>query len=278
MAEDSQVGSVFQTPQYLSFILHPAHEPSPPDRAPIVPAEAFSNSRSKDALQKAQAALEMDEEETERLITAYFDSMVAINLFHQPSFPDKLAGIKCPTQAAALLAAMFTFAARFSQENESQVETNRRAEQFLILALRFINDALRDCGDRNPTLVRASGGHRDCALPVVPGSSWPRMAYARDRESVSDYDKLPYVAAVVKEAMRWRHVVPLAFPHAAAEDDWINGHLIPKNSTIITNGWGLHQDSTRFPHPDTFDPTHYAGIASLASASDPDLHDHYGYG
>lgn len=35
----------------------------------------------------------------------------------------------------------------------------------------------------------------------------------------SDYEKLPYVAQVVKEAMRWRPVVPLAFPHAAAEGE-----------------------------------------------------------
>jgi len=33
----------------------------------------------------------------------------------------------------------------------------------------------------------------------------------------SDYEKLPYVATIVKETMRWRPVVPLAFPHAAAE-------------------------------------------------------------
>ena len=33
----------------------------------------------------------------------------------------------------------------------------------------------------------------------------------------ADYKNLPYVAATVKEAMRWRPVVPLAFPHAAAE-------------------------------------------------------------
>jgi cytochrome P450 len=39
-----------------------------------------------------------------------------------------------------------------------------------------------------------------------------------DRTPVwSDYADLLYVATIVKEAQRWRPVVPLAFPHAAAE-------------------------------------------------------------
>lgn len=39
-----------------------------------------------------------------------------------------------------------------------------------------------------------------------------------DRTPVwSDYAQLPYVATIVKEAQRWRPVVPLAFPHAPAE-------------------------------------------------------------
>ena len=35
----------------------------------------------------------------------------------------------------------------------------------------------------------------------------------------SDYERLPYIAAVVKEAMRWKPVTPLGFPHATGEGE-----------------------------------------------------------
>jgi cytochrome P450 family 619 len=39
-----------------------------------------------------------------------------------------------------------------------------------------------------------------------------------DRSPVwSDYEKLPYIATCVKEAQRWRPVVPTAFPHTLTE-------------------------------------------------------------
>ncbi|KAL1881025.1 hypothetical protein Plec18167_003566 [Paecilomyces lecythidis] len=104
-----------------------------------------------------------------------------------------------------------------------------------------------------------------------------------DRTPVwSDYQNLPYIAATVKEAMRWRPAVPLAFPHAAAEDDWIDGKFIPKGSTVILNSWGLHHDKKRFPNPDVFDPDHFKGQMALASelstSADYESRDHYGYG
>ena len=35
----------------------------------------------------------------------------------------------------------------------------------------------------------------------------------------SDYDKLPYVAQIVKESHRWRPVAPLSVPHALSEGE-----------------------------------------------------------
>lgn len=37
----------------------------------------------------------------------------------------------------------------------------------------------------------------------------------------SDYDKLPYVAQIVKESHRWRPVAPLSVPHALSEGTFL---------------------------------------------------------
>ena len=36
----------------------------------------------------------------------------------------------------------------------------------------------------------------------------------------SDYESLPYVASVIKEAHRWRPVAPLSVPHAISQGKW----------------------------------------------------------
>lgn len=97
----------------------------------------------------------------------------------------------------------------------------------------------------------------------------------------SDYASLPYVAQCVKEAFRWRTVVPLAFPHALAEDDWVDGMFLPKGTVIIVNAWGMQHDPNRFKNPQAFNPEHFAGCTTLATelANGPwEKRDHYGYG
>ncbi|KAK3322656.1 cytochrome P450 [Apodospora peruviana] len=96
-----------------------------------------------------------------------------------------------------------------------------------------------------------------------------------------DYANLPYIAACVKEAHRWRPVTPLAFPHGLAEDDWVDGMFLPKGSDIFVNAFGLHHDEKRFPNPDVFNPDNFKGVTALASElanGDYANRDHYGYG
>lgn len=56
--------------------------------------------------------------------------------------------------------------------------------------------------------------------PETQRRAWAEIdaVVGRERSPVwADYERLPYVAATVKEAMRWRPAGPLAFPHALTQ-------------------------------------------------------------
>jgi cytochrome P450 len=57
---------------------------------------------------------------------------------------------------------------------------------------------------------------------------------------------------------------------------------LPKNSTIILNVWGMHNDPTKFPSPEKFIPERYEHHPQLApfysSSKDWEARDHLGYG
>lgn len=60
----------------------------------------------------------------------------------------------------------------------------------------------------------------------------------RDRlPGFADRDKLPYTEAIWKETLRWNTVAPLSIPHAAQQDDEIEGYHIPKDAIVIPNTW-----------------------------------------
>ena len=58
----------------------------------------------------------------------------------------------------------------------------------------------------------------------------------------SDFDKLQYINAIVKEGMRWRPVASVGLPHRVREDDTYEGMFIPKDSTIWIAVWYTHKD------------------------------------
>ncbi|RYC62618.1 hypothetical protein CHU98_g3609 [Xylaria longipes] len=98
----------------------------------------------------------------------------------------------------------------------------------------------------------------------------------------ADMDKLPYINMIVKEGHRWRPILPLCFPHALGQDDWVDGKFLPKGTTIILNTWGMHMDPEVWQDPEKFNPDRYKDHPLLApeyvARGDWTKRDHYGYG
>ncbi|KAH7912492.1 cytochrome P450 [Hygrophoropsis aurantiaca] len=73
-----------------------------------------------------------------------------------------------------------------------------------------------------------------------------------------DKESLPYINALINEALRWRPVAVLGgTPHAVTQDDEYNGMFIPKGSTVFANLAGIMHDPVMFPDPDTFRPERF---------------------
>jgi hypothetical protein len=117
-------------------------------------------------------------------IQVYFNNPVPVSLFHEPSFWEKIHNISSAVQTQALLAAMMAYAARFylieknnSTEHNpySVADMDHRPVYFLNLALKYIDDALAECGDEPPPLCILQAliitGH--CQLTEgVRGKAW----------------------------------------------------------------------------------------------------------
>ncbi|KAM5368098.1 hypothetical protein ACJZ2D_009702 [Fusarium nematophilum] len=87
--------------------------------------------------------------------------------------------------------------------------------------------------------------------------------------SLSDRENLPYVDAVVKEALRWHPVAPMALPHASSQADVINGYAIPKGAMLLPNVWYFTHDPTVYTEPMTFKPERFLTTESHIPETDP---------
>lgn len=110
--------------------------------------------------------------------------MVALNLFHEPTFIDMINSIETTVFTNALLAAMFAFASRFSESSNTicayfgPADTSNRPDytsHFLNLALDYTDEALKLCGDEAPPLCLLQAfiitGHCQLTQGVL-GKAW----------------------------------------------------------------------------------------------------------
>ncbi|CAE6510080.1 unnamed protein product [Rhizoctonia solani] len=80
----------------------------------------------------------------------------------------------------------------------------------------------------------------------------------RDRlPTVHDRGSLPYVEAILQEAMRYYPVVPLCIPHSTEKDMEFCGYRIPKGSSIEPNIWAILHDPSTYSDPYIFRPERY---------------------
>lgn len=82
-----------------------------------------------------------------------------------------------------------------------------------------------------------------------------------------DRDQLPYVAAIVKEVLRWRPVSAGGIPHAVIQDDEYMGYRIPKGATVIGNHWAIHLDDAVYKDPMEFRPRRWIEEPTLPLAA-----------
>ncbi|CDO71681.1 hypothetical protein BN946_scf184915.g25 [Trametes cinnabarina] len=93
-----------------------------------------------------------------------------------------------------------------------------------------------------------------------------------------DRDALPYINAVIKEALRWHIVLPLGLPHRTVQDDEIDGYFLPAGTILIPNTWAMMQDADAYDKPREFYPDRFIRDGKLdTTVRDPAAYV-FGYG
>ncbi|KAL6088225.1 hypothetical protein STEG23_017671 [Scotinomys teguina] len=74
---------------------------------------------------------------------------------------------------------------------------------------------------------------------------------------MADQVRMPYTNAVIHEVQRFADIVPVNIPHMTSRDIEVQGFLIPKGTTLITNLSSVLKDETVWEKPLQFHPEHF---------------------
>ena len=95
----------------------------------------------------------------------------------------------------------------------------------------------------------------------------------------TDFGRLPYLAAVVNEVLRWHPVTPFAVYHVCSHDDTYMGYEIPKGSIVIPNAWAVLRDESIFgPDTDKFIPERFMKAEGEVGPDISDVDVAFGFG
>ncbi|CAN0908678.1 Geraniol 8-hydroxylase [Linum grandiflorum] len=73
----------------------------------------------------------------------------------------------------------------------------------------------------------------------------------------SDFIRLPFLQAIIKETLRLHPAGPLLIPRKAGSDVQICGFMVPKGAQVIINAWAIGRDPAIWDNPDVFMPERF---------------------
>ncbi|KAG2015054.1 cytochrome P450 [Coprinopsis cinerea AmutBmut pab1-1] len=96
---------------------------------------------------------------------------------------------------------------------------------------------------------------------------------------IEDFGDMPYINAIVKEALRWQPVMPVGVPHLSTADHIYKGYFIPKSTIVIGNAWAMLRDPRVYDDPETFKPERFLKADGSLNPDVPDPHNvAFGFG
>uniref|UniRef100_A0A8C6RMF1 Cytochrome P450, family 2, subfamily d, polypeptide 26 n=2 Tax=Nannospalax galili TaxID=1026970 RepID=A0A8C6RMF1_NANGA len=74
---------------------------------------------------------------------------------------------------------------------------------------------------------------------------------------MEDQARMPFTTAVIHEVQRFGDIAPLNLPHMTSRDIEVQGFVIPKGTTLITNLSSVLKDESAWEKPLQFHPEHF---------------------
>lgn len=72
-----------------------------------------------------------------------------------------------------------------------------------------------------------------------------------------DLPNLPYLQAIISEALRLCPPAPLLLPHESLEQCTVGGYRIPRGTMLLVNTWAIHRDPAEWADPTEFRPERF---------------------